>query len=95
MISFSRIATGSYYINTPQLSVHDYQDLTEYGWRRSGNVVYLPDSCNSCCIHYTLRLPATDFQPSRQQRQALHRWNRAVLGPEYERAMSLKGLLKR
>ncbi|EME49655.1 hypothetical protein DOTSEDRAFT_143846 [Dothistroma septosporum NZE10] len=53
------------------------------GWRRSGTLIYLPDASRSCCPHYTIRLPASEFKPSRDQRQALHRWNRHVLGERY------------
>lgn len=34
------------------------------------------------------RLPAADFQPSRDQRQALHRWNKFVLGQNYAKELT-------
>lgn len=53
------------------------------GWRRSGTLLYLPDVSRSCCPHYTIRLPAAEFHPGRDQRHAINRWNRFVLGEKY------------
>ena len=60
------------------------------GWRRSGAILYLPDAARSCCPHYTIRLPAADFKPSKDQRQSLNRWNRHVLGEKYIKEVSIK-----
>ena len=46
-------------------------------------MMYLPDPIRSCCPHYTIRLPVADFVPTRDQRQAVNRWNRLVLGENY------------
>ncbi|KAL8797156.1 MAG: hypothetical protein Q9195_000623 [Heterodermia aff. obscurata] len=48
-----------------------------------GTYYYKPDARNSCCPHYTIRLEAALFKSSRDQRQALHRWNKYVLGQDY------------
>ncbi|KUI58722.1 hypothetical protein VP1G_06007 [Cytospora mali] len=38
---------------------------------------------SACCPHYTLRLDSTQFKSSRDQRQAVNRFNRFVIGDEY------------
>lgn len=65
------------------MAVEHYQALVDRGWRRSGQTYYKPDLTRSCCPHYTIRLDAGDFKTSKGQRQAIHRWNRHVLGTEY------------
>lgn len=60
------------------------------GWRRSGSLLYLPDASRSCCPHYTIRLAASKFKPTRDQRQTLYRWNRHVLGEKYIKEASVK-----
>ncbi|KAL8742596.1 MAG: hypothetical protein Q9190_004950 [Brigantiaea leucoxantha] len=69
-----------------------YQELVDRGWRskthvdysaRSGTLYYKPDCRNSCCPHYTIRLDAKNFQSIKDQRQAVNRWNKYVLGQEY------------
>lgn len=60
------------------------------GWRRSGSLLYLPDASRSCCPHYTIRIPVAEFKPSRDQRQALNRWNRFVLGDDYSKQLLAK-----
>ncbi|KAI5369537.1 Putative N-end aminoacyl transferase, N-end rule aminoacyl transferase, acyl-CoA N-acyltransferase [Septoria linicola] len=74
---------ASYYVRTKSLSPEHYQELMDRGWRRSGSLLYLPDAARSCCTHYTIRLPVSNFTPTKDQRQALNRWNRFVLGDEY------------
>ena len=45
--------------------------------------MYKPDQRHSCCPHYTIRLPVAELRTSKGQRQALHRWNKFVLGDDY------------
>ena len=58
-------------IATPQHLVdgHQYSGLIQQGFRRSGKFVYRPhcEKCNACIA---VRLPITDFQPSRSQQRA-------------------------
>ncbi|KNZ56613.1 arginyl-tRNA--protein transferase 1 [Puccinia sorghi] len=61
---------------------HVYQLLMDRGWRRSGSYLYLPDRRSSCCPPYTIRCSASDFQPSRSQRQAAYRWRKFILNPQ-------------
>ncbi|KAF2724042.1 hypothetical protein K431DRAFT_282310 [Polychaeton citri CBS 116435] len=81
---------ASYYGRSKSLSPEHYQQLMDRGWRRSGSLLYLPDASRSCCPHYTIRIPVAEFKPSRDQRQALNRWNRYVLGEDYPRKLLAK-----
>lgn len=63
-----------------------YQKLVDRCWRRSGTLLYRPNQKDSCCPHYTLRLDAAAFKPSRDQRQAVNRFNKYVIGEEYAKA---------
>lgn len=60
-----------------------YQALVDRCWRRSGNLLYRPNQKDCCCPHYTIRLDASGFHPSRDQRQALNRFNKHILGERY------------
>lgn len=37
------------------LSVNDYQNLIDRGWRRSGYYCYKPNMANTCCPSYTIK----------------------------------------
>lgn len=63
-----------------------YESLLNRGWRRSGTVLYKPDLHASCCPQYTIRLDAHAFHASKDQRQALNRFTKFVLGDEYTKA---------
>ncbi len=65
------------------MKTEHYQALVNRGWRRSGHIYYKPDLTRSCCPHYTIRLDAEDFKASKNQRRAINRWNRYVLGTNY------------
>lgn len=68
-----------------------YQGLLDNYWRRSGSLLYRPNQRQSCCPHYTIRLDATLYKPSRDQRQAVNRFNTHVLGKDYaERASHVR-----
>lgn len=62
-----------------------YQKLVDRCWRRSGTLMYRPNQKNSCCPHYTLRLDSNQFRPTKDQRQAVNRFTRHVLGETYAR----------
>ncbi|CAG0886473.1 unnamed protein product [Cyprideis torosa] len=61
------------------LTVHDYQDLVDRGWRRSGSYCYKPDMPHMCCPSYTIRCEVSSFRPSKSQRKVLKRLNRFLL----------------
>uniref|UniRef100_A0A803TGH5 Arginyl-tRNA--protein transferase 1 n=1 Tax=Anolis carolinensis TaxID=28377 RepID=A0A803TGH5_ANOCA len=53
------------------LTVQDYQDLIDRGWRRSGKYVYKPTMNQTCCPQYTIRCRALHFQPSKSHKKVL------------------------
>ncbi|NP_001085118.1 uncharacterized protein LOC432192 [Xenopus laevis] len=53
------------------LTVQDYQDLIDRGWRRSGKYVYKPLMNQTCCPQYTIRLSASNFQPTKSHKKVL------------------------
>ncbi|KAK4202600.1 putative Arginyl-tRNA--protein transferase [Triangularia verruculosa] len=75
----------SYYAVSSSLEPAFYQKLVDRFWRRSGTLLYRPNQKNSCCPHYTLRLDSAQYKPTKDQRQAVNRFNRHVLGETYAR----------
>ncbi|KAM4636497.1 arginyl-tRNA--protein transferase 1 isoform 3-T3 [Discoglossus pictus] len=55
------------------LTIQDYQDLIDRGWRRSGKYVYKPLMSQTCCPQYTIRLAALQFQPTKSHKKVLKR----------------------
>ncbi|KAM7073245.1 arginyl-tRNA--protein transferase 1 isoform 12-T12 [Molossus nigricans] len=53
------------------MTVQDYQDLVDRGWRRSGKYVYKPVMNQTCCPQYTIRCRSLQFQPSKSQKKVL------------------------
>lgn len=72
-----------------------YLGLLDRGWRRSGTLLYKPDQRASCCPQYTIRLDAGAFHASKDQRQALNRFNKFVLGDSYIKEAAKKYPLSR
>ncbi|EEH23067.2 hypothetical protein PABG_05278 [Paracoccidioides brasiliensis Pb03] len=85
-LSFITPNGASYYASSKAMRVDDYQELLDRGWRRSGSLYYKQNLKRSCCPHYTIRLDPTGFKPRKDQRLAINRWNRFVLGPSYIRS---------
>ncbi|KAJ5190558.1 uncharacterized protein N7498_009543 [Penicillium cinerascens] len=77
--------SASYYASSVAVRPKHYGELIDRGWRRSGTLYYKQNLQRSCCPHYTLRLEASAYQPRRDQRKAINRWNKFILGPEYMR----------
>ncbi|KAK4241064.1 hypothetical protein C8A03DRAFT_41465 [Achaetomium macrosporum] len=75
----------SYYAIATSLTPAFYQKLVDRCWRRSGSLLYRPNQKHSCCPHYTLRLDSTQFKPTKDQRQAVNRFNRHIVGETYVR----------
>lgn len=61
------------------LTVQDYQDLIDRGWRRSGKFCYKPTMEQICCPLYTVRCHATNFQLSKSQKKVIKRVNRYLI----------------
>ena len=47
------------------LTVEDYQELVDRGWRRAGCYVYKPKMQCTCCPQYPIRLDVHKFQLNR------------------------------
>ncbi|KAJ6772637.1 ARGINYL-TRNA--PROTEIN TRANSFERASE 2 [Salix koriyanagi] len=62
------------------ITVDDYQELLDRGWRRSGSFLYKPEMEKTCCPSYTIRLRARDFVPSKEQQRVSKRMQRFVDG---------------
>ncbi|XP_023551119.1 arginyl-tRNA--protein transferase 2-like [Cucurbita pepo subsp. pepo] len=62
------------------LTVDDYQDLLDRGWRRSGCYLYKPEMERTCCPSYTIRLKASNFVPSKDQLRVSRRFQRFLDG---------------
>ncbi|XP_057855265.1 arginyl-tRNA--protein transferase 2 isoform X2 [Cryptomeria japonica] len=62
------------------ISVDDYQDLLDRGWRRSGVFLYKPEMERTCCPPYTIRLKVDSFVPSKEQTRVYRRMQRFLDG---------------
>ncbi|KAL7384196.1 hypothetical protein ABVT39_026075 [Epinephelus coioides] len=60
------------------MTVQDYQDLIDRGWRRSGKYVYKPKMNKTCCPQYTIRCHALKFQPSKSHKKILKKLNKFI-----------------
>ncbi|KAJ5720491.1 arginine-tRNA-protein transferase [Penicillium malachiteum] len=87
-LSLFRPLGASYYTSSVAVRPEHYGELMDRGWRRSGTLYYKQNLQRSCCPHYTLRLEASAFRPRRDQRKAINRWNKFILGPEYMRKVA-------
>jgi arginine-tRNA-protein transferase len=56
------------------LTVDDYQDLVERGWRRSGKYCYKPLLSKTCCPMYAIYCEATKFRLSKSQKTVLKKF---------------------
>ncbi|XP_037546006.1 arginyl-tRNA--protein transferase 1 [Nematolebias whitei] len=64
------------------LTVQDYQDLIDRGWRRSGKYIYKPTLKKTCCPQYTIRCHALNFQPSKSHKKVLKKLNKFISSGE-------------
>lgn len=63
------------------LTVQDYQDLIDRGWRRSGKYCYKPTMNLTCCPQYTIRCDVTQVKLSKSQKNVIKKVNKyLVLG---------------
>ncbi|XP_041803679.1 arginyl-tRNA--protein transferase 1 isoform X1 [Chelmon rostratus] len=60
------------------MTVQDYQDLIDRGWRRSGKYVYKPIMSKTCCPQYTIRCHALKFQPSKSHKKVLKKMSKFI-----------------
>ncbi|KAB8290285.1 hypothetical protein EYC80_011150 [Monilinia laxa] len=82
---YCKVGSGgcSYFAETQGLQPAFYQGLLDRGWRRSGVLLYKPDSRDSCCPQYTIRLDSHHFHATKDQRQVVNRFNKYLLGDTY------------
>nr|KAG5696778.1 hypothetical protein BaRGS_012801 [Batillaria attramentaria] len=74
------------------LTVEDYQDLIDRGWRRSGKYCYKPTMNQMCCPHYTIRQDALNFRMSKSHKKTIKRVNRFLITGERPGAKEMSGL---
>ncbi|KAM6997504.1 arginyl-tRNA--protein transferase 1 isoform 2-T2 [Tautogolabrus adspersus] len=63
---------------THTMTVQDYQDLIDRGWRRSGKYVYKPIMNKTCCPQYTIRCHVLKFQPSKSHKKVLKKMSKFI-----------------
>uniref|UniRef100_A0A673SU23 Arginyl-tRNA--protein transferase 1 n=1 Tax=Suricata suricatta TaxID=37032 RepID=A0A673SU23_SURSU len=67
------------------MTVQDYQDLIDRGWRRSGKYVYKPVMNQTCCPQYTIRCRPLQFQPSKSHKKVLKKMLKFLVKGEISR----------
>lgn len=72
----NQVGNFSHGMWTHTMTVQDYQDLIDRGWRRSGKYVYKPIMHKTCCPQYTIRCHAPKFQPSKSHKKILKKMNK-------------------
>ncbi|KAG7198711.1 hypothetical protein KM043_001702 [Ampulex compressa] len=55
------------------MTVQDYQNLIDRGWRRSGSYCYKPTMDQTCCPMYTIKCEALQFKITKSQKKILKR----------------------
>lgn len=61
------------------LTVQDYQDLIDRGWRRSGKYCYKPKMDTTCCPHYTIKQDALNFKMSKSHKKIIKQFNKFLI----------------
>ncbi|XP_042673951.1 arginyl-tRNA--protein transferase 1 isoform X4 [Centrocercus urophasianus] len=70
------------------MTVQDYQDLIDRGWRRSGKYVYKPIMNQTCCPQYTIRCQALRFQTSKSHKKVLKKMLKFISKGDVSKAAS-------
>uniref|UniRef100_A0A8C3N7Q2 Arginyl-tRNA--protein transferase 1 n=1 Tax=Geospiza parvula TaxID=87175 RepID=A0A8C3N7Q2_GEOPR len=70
------------------MTVQDYQDLIDRGWRRSGKYVYKPIMNQTCCPQYTIRCRALHFQASKSHKKVLKKMLKFISKGDVSKVMS-------
>ncbi|XP_068545150.1 arginyl-tRNA--protein transferase 1 isoform X6 [Anas acuta] len=70
------------------MTVQDYQDLIDRGWRRSGKYVYKPIMNQTCCPQYTIRCQALRFQTSKSHKKVLKKMLKFISKGDVSKAVS-------
>ncbi|XP_060588752.1 arginyl-tRNA--protein transferase 1-like [Ruditapes philippinarum] len=61
------------------MTVQDYQDLLNRGWRRSGKYCYKPTMNILCCPMYTIRCEALKFKLRKSHKKVLKKVNKYLI----------------
>ncbi|KAL5010842.1 hypothetical protein ScPMuIL_013147 [Solemya velum] len=61
------------------MTVQDYQDLIDRGWRRSGMYCYKPTMKVTCCPQYPIRCDVGNFKLSHSQKKVIKKVNRYLI----------------
>lgn len=61
------------------LTIQDYQDLIDIGWRRSGKYCYKPKNVETCCPSYTIKCDVPSFIPSTLYKKAIKKMNKFLI----------------
>ncbi|ESO93243.1 hypothetical protein LOTGIDRAFT_119331 [Lottia gigantea] len=67
------------------MTVQDYQDLIDRGWRRSGKYCYKPTMNITCCPHYTIKCAALDFRLNKSHKKLIKRVNKYLIYGEHKK----------
>ncbi|KAK6170184.1 hypothetical protein SNE40_018639 [Patella caerulea] len=68
------------------LTVQDYQDLIDRGWRRSGKYCYKPTLNVTCCPQNTIKCAAMDFKMNKSHKKMIKQINKYLIhGTKRER----------
>ncbi|KAI9577628.1 hypothetical protein GQX74_013322 [Glossina fuscipes] len=76
----------SHGMHTYQMTPHDYQDLIDRGWRRSGHYCYKQDNKMTCCPCYTIKCDALEFKLTKSHKKILKRMTRFLRDGKKERS---------
>ena len=71
-------SSKAYSVLASSITPQDYQQLLDYGWRRSGELLYLPQNWESCCPCHPIRLDVNKFQPSKSHLKVIKNLNLAL-----------------
>ena len=63
-----------------------FETLMERGWWRTGNVIFMPQSEVICCPSFAIRMPAAEYQFTKNHRALLNKWKNFLLNgdPRWE-----------
>lgn len=80
----------SYFVNfagmwAHSLTVQDYQELIDRGWRRSGKYCYKPIMDITCCPMYTIRCEALRISLTKSQKKIIKRVNKFLAHGDKDR----------
>ncbi len=73
-------SSKAYSILASSIQAPDYQKLLDRGWRRSGDLLYLPKNWECCCPSHPIRLDVNRFVPTKGHKKVLRNFRTALNG---------------